>query len=411
MNQVTTLLARRFLWSRHREGFVSFTAVFAFLGIGLGVATLIIVLSVMDGFRAELMNKILSFQGHIVVHPSGQKGPWDYKPLQAELRSIDAIQSVTPVIERQSILFKKGIAQGVLVYGMSQEDLTIRLPQLDHDVAKLFDLEEGIILGHKLAQKLYAQIGDHVTLASPDGDATAFGTLPRMRSFKVIGVFDAGMHTYDSGVAFIPLAQAQNFFNLPQTVTGLEINLHHPERASQVADLIKRHVPATFHLVDWQRSNSTYMAALQVERNVMFLILSLIILIASFNILTSMTFLVKDKSRDIAFLRAMGASRPMIYRAFYRISMVIGFCGVVSGLSLGIFITLNLETLRGWLQSLTGTELFSPELYYLSQLPAILSLNNIVDVCLYTMIIVAFSGLYPAWKAASLNYLKILRNG
>lgn len=407
----TSLLARRYLWSRQRDGMVSITAVFAFLGIALGVATLIIVLSVMDGFRTELIRKILSFQGHIVVHTLKKEGIQKYEALQKEILTLPSVESATPLLERQSILLHKGLAQGVMMRGVSADDLKKRFPVLKAGSMEGFDAGEGVILGYKLAQKLYVDVGDHVTLVSPESNQTAFGPIYPMRPMKVVGLFDAGMFTYDSGVAFMPLVHAQGFYRLPQAVTSMEITLHNPDESLDITKLLMKRLPPQYRLTDWQQSNSTYMAALQVERNVMFLVLSLIILIASFNIITGMTFLVKDKARDIAFLRSQGASRRMIYSVFYRISLVIGMLGVVCGIGLGILITLNLETLRLWIQKMTGAQLFAPELYYLSQLPAVLSWKDVGHVSLFTFLLVGCSAIYPAWKASSLNPLAILRNG
>jgi lipoprotein-releasing system permease protein len=393
---------------------VSVTTGLAFLGIMLGVATLVIVLSVMDGFRLELTEKLVSMHGHIRVLASSRAGlrEKDADGLGKRFQACGpGILNVTPLVERQAMILRQGVACGAVVYGMSGADLQNRCPPLAEGSWEGFDPDDGIILGHRLARQLFVTVGDTVTLMSPEGEMTGFGTLPRMRSFRVQGLFDAGMYAQDSTVAFAGLEATQAFFNLPGAVTALDIRLQDPGLAPELAARISPLVAAGVRVVDWQRANLSTMAALQVERNVMFLILSLIILIASFNIITGMTFLVRDKAKDIAFLRSIGASRLTIAMIFYRIALIIGLGGVVCGVVLGVVITLNLESLRQVVQSLTGTPLFAPELYYLSQLPAVLKADNVVVVSLWTLGLVVLAGFWPAWRASRTDMLGVLRQG
>ena len=383
------IVAMRYLRARRAEGFISVIALFSLLGIALGVATLIVVLSVMNGFREELLTRILGLEGHLTVQPvSGSLTEFD--DLAARLRGVKGVTTVRPVIYGEVMATTERSADGALVRGIRMEDLradgTVGSGIVEGSLDAI-DLDNDVIIGYRLAQRLGVRVGDLVTLLSPQGTASPFGTVPRTRAYRVGAIFDIGMLQYDSRQIFMPIGAAQIFFRKGDGVSALEVRLDDPAEVDRARELI---FPLTegSRLTDWQQINSQYFTALQVERNVMFLILTLIILVAAFNIISSLIMLVKDKGSDIAILRTMGATRGMVMRIFFIAGASIGLVGTMLGLALGLAFAANIETIRRWLESLTGTELFAAEIYFLSQLPAKID---------------------PSWRAARLDPVEALR--
>ncbi|MFH1803406.1 MAG: lipoprotein-releasing ABC transporter permease subunit [Pseudomonadota bacterium] len=407
------MVAFRYLRPRREEGFVSVIAIFSLLGIMLGVATLIIVMSVMNGFRAELLGRILGLNGHISVYAQSPDGLPDYEDIERKIRETGNITLVTPVVEGQVMATKDNRASGAIVRGMRASDIAGRATIADNIVfGSLDDFtgDDSILMGARLAMKLGVGVGDTVNLISPKGNVTAFGTVPRMRAYRIVGLFDIGMYEYDSGFIFMPLEAAQTYFRLPEKITHFEVMLEKPsELASSMNDLLRNLSGESLRLVDWQKSNSSFFNALQVERNVMFLILTLIILVAAFNIISGMVMLVKDKGRDIAILRTMGATRSSVMKIFFLSGASIGVLGTLSGLILGVLFCLNIENIRQFIQTLTGTDLFSAEIYFLSQLPADMDVGEVVMVCVMALTLSFLATIYPAWRASRLDPVEALR--
>ncbi len=404
------LIAYRYLRSPRQEGFISVIAGFSFLGIALGVATLIIVMSVMNGFREELLTRIIGMRGHIVVH--GIQAPIkDYKPMTDLVRQIPGVEAAYSVVERQAIITFKSQARGVSVHGIDQADLKQRsIIATNIKAGSLEDFkEDSLLIGSRLAEQMHLCVGDKLIMLTPEGNVTAFGTVPRQKSFIIKGVFEVGMHDYDKNVVFMPLDTSQSLFKLPDQISHIEIFSKHLELASQLTYVVQKTLGNHVQALDWQHGDNQIFHAVQVERNVMFLILTLIILIASFNIVSSLIMLVKDKTKDIAILRTMGAGRYSMMRIFFLTGATIGVVGTLSGVALGLCFSLNIESIRQFLQGLTGTELFSEEIYFLSQLPAKVDWSEVVTVIVMALFLAFLATLYPAWRAAKLDPVEALR--
>lgn len=405
------MVAMRYLRARRQEGFISVIAWFSLMGIGLGVATLIIVMSVMNGFREELLTRILGINGHLSVQ--GQTAQLkDFDALADRVKFVDGVVSVTPLIEGQVMATGRGVAQGALVRGIRPDDLERRKIVSEKIVRGALEDFKGnntVVIGQRLARKMGLRVGDRITLISPRGNATAFGTVPRTASYKIAATFEIGMFEYDSSFIFMPLEAAQVYFKMPKAVSNLEVFINDPDRALEVRGRIVRNVKNVGRIHDWQQANASFFNAIQVERNVMFLILTLIILVAAFNIISSMIMLVKDKGKDIAILRTMGATRGMVMRVFFLAGASVGVIGTVGGSFLGIAFANNIETIRQWLQGLTGTELFAAEIYFLSQLPAVIDWNEVVSVIVMAFALSFLATLYPSWRAARLDPAEALR--
>jgi lipoprotein-releasing system permease protein len=404
------MVAIRYLRARRREGFISVIAWFSLLGIALGVATLIIVMAVMNGFREELLSRILGINGHLSVYgQTHQLAGFD--PLAERLRKVPGVVKVIPIIEGQVMATARGVATGAVVRGIRVEDLQKRaIVSGNIQSGRVQDFTKNtVILGSRLAQKLGVGVGDKVTLISPQGKVTAFGSVPRMRAYKIAATFNIGMYEYDSGFIFMPLDSAQVYFQLPEAVTNLEVFVTDPNRARPIGRTILETVKGVGRLHDWQQVNKSFFNAIQVERNVMFLILTLIILVAAFNIISSLIMLVKDKGRDIAILRTMGATRGMIMRIFFLAGASVGVIGTLGGFGLGMAFTSNIESIRQWIQGLTGTDLFAAEIYFLSQLPAVVDPVEVIAVVLMGLGLSFLATLYPSWRAARLDPAEALR--
>jgi len=404
------MIALRYLRARRQEGFISVIAWFSLLGIALGVATLIIVMSVMNGFREELLGRILGLNGHLSVF--GQTNViTGFDTLAAKVKGVPGVVSVTPLVEGQVMVTAKGASRGALVRGIAKSDLLKRKTLAANIRSGSLDDFRGdsVVVGDRLAERLGLRVGDRITLISPQGNVTVFGTVPRMRAYRIAATFHIGMYEYDSTFVFLPLSTAQVYFRLPRAVSNLEVFVDNPDNARRIGAQVLKAIGGQGRVHDWQQANSSFFNAIQVERNVMFLILTLIIVVAAFNIISSLIMLVKDKGKDIAILRTMGATRGMIMRVFFIAGASIGVIGTLGGLGLGIAFTENIESIRQWIQGLTGADLFAAEIYFLSQLPAVVDPSEVTAVVLMGLGLSFLATIYPAWRAARLEPAEALR--
>lgn len=405
------MVAFRYLRARRKEGFISVIAGFSLAGIGLGVATLIVVMAVMNGFRHELLGRILGINGHIGVY--GASAPLsEFDTLTDRIRTLTGVTMVIPTVEGQVFVSSPGGGgTGAIVRGVRPEDLLARpiFARNWRGNPSEFAGDDSVVLGYRLAEKLGVAVGDTVTLISPKGSATAFGTVPRMRGYRVAGTFNVGMFEYDSGFVFMPLPAAQTFFRLPDAVSQIEVFLDDPDRVPTTRRELSELTAGSARIYDWQQANANFFNAVQVERNVMFLILTLIILVAAFNIISSLIMLVKDKGRDIAILRTMGATRGMIMRIFFLSGASVGVAGTVFGTVLGVWFATHIEAIRQFIQSIIGRELFAAEIYFLTQLPARVETGEVVTVVLMALGLSFAATIYPSWRAARLDPVEALR--
>ena len=401
----------RYLRSRRREGFISVIAWFSLLGIALGVATLIIVMAVMNGFRQELLSRILGLNGHVTIVGMDNRIE-DFDTAVKEVSTLDGVVSVTPIVEGQVMVTRSSAARGAVVRGVRVDDLFARSVIDDSlsDAAKqAFAAGDSILIGWRLAEQMGLLRGGSLKLISPNGAVTAFGSVPRVRSYNIAGTFEVGMYEYDSSFIFMPLEAAQIFFQSENAVTNLSVMLERANDAPETALKMLAVAPRGALVQDWQRVNASFFNAIQVERNVMFLILTLIILVAAFNIISSLIMLVKDKGRDIAILRTMGATRGTIMRVFFLSGASVGVFGTLAGFALGLAFSLNIESIRQVIQGMTGTDLFAAEIYFLSQLPAVVDPSEVITVVTMGLVLSFLATIYPSWRAARLDPAEALR--
>ncbi len=405
------MLSLRYLRARRKEGFISVIAGFSFLGIMLGVATLIIVMAVMNGFRNELLDKILGLNGHLLIQPL-EKPLTDWEEVAARISAVKGIRLAAPIVEGQALASSPFNAGGVLVRGIRLKDLE-GLPSIVNNIKQGslggFDEGQGVAIGRRLADQLSLRAGDNITLVAPRGAVTPMGTTPRIKVYKIAAVFEIGMSEYDSAFVFMPLKEAQAYFNRAGDVTAIEVYTDNPDRVDRYRKAVTEAAKRPIYMVDWRQRNATFFNALQVERNVMFLILTLIVLVAALNIVSGLIMLVKDKGQDIAILRTMGATQGAIMRVFLITGAAIGVVGTLFGFLLGVVVCLNIESIRQFLSWLTSTELFSPELYFLSHLPAHMDTNETTAVVVMALTLSLLATLYPSWRAARLDPVEALR--
>jgi lipoprotein-releasing system permease protein len=405
------MIAARYLRAKRQESFISVISLFSLIGIALGVATLIIVMSVMNGFKVELLKSILGLSGHVTIQAQMGSLP-NFDRVAQRIKGVPGVVRVTPIVDGQAMASQDNYNTGVIVRGIRQSDLARLTPlaeKLRAGSLAYFDRDDVVIVGSGLAAKLGVQVGGDITLIAPKGNITPFGTTPRVKTYHVISTFRIGNTLYDSNYIFMPLKEAQLYFNYGDTVSGVEVMLTDPEAdLALLPDLTKAAGPMT-RAVPWQDINSAFFEAIQVESNVMFLILSLIILVAALNIVSGLIMLVKDKSPDIAILRTMGATRGAVMRVFFIAGASIGVMGTLIGFVIGVVFCANIENIRQALSRLTGTPLFDPTVYFLSRMPAQMAPGQVAAVVVMALALTFLATLYPSWRAARLDPVEALR--
>lgn len=411
-SQFEWLVALRYLRARRADGFVSVIAGFSFLGIMLGVATLIVVTSVMNGFHRELMDKIMGVNGHAFIQ--GVETPLtDWDEVSAKIARIPGVTLAIPMVEGTAGISTQFGQSGVLARGVREKDL-VRLPGIAGNVRDGaltgFDSAGGVAIGMRLAETLGVRVGDKVSLLIAKGAQTPFGVAPRIKAYNVVAIFSIGMSEFDNVFVYMPLAEAQAFFNKDREATVIEAFVDDPDRMDEFRLALDKAVTRPLIVTDWRQRNRTFFETLQVEKNILFIILSLIVIVAAFNIVSGLTMLVKDKTQDIAILRTIGATRGAVLRIFMIIGASIGVTGALAGFGLGLLLAKNLDAIRLLLNKALDANLFPAEFYFLSRLPAIVDPREVGVIVGMTLLIAILASIYPAWKAAALDPIEALRH-
>jgi lipoprotein-releasing system permease protein len=400
-------ISKRYLTSSNKEGFVSVISWFSFIGIALGVATLIIVMSVMNGFREELLTRLIGMRGHIIIQENISFMN-NYESLVKKISSNKDVRLTLPIIERQGVVLAHNLAHGVMIRGIDP----ISIPQYDllRDSLQNYSVDafvsESVFIGKKLATKLRVSVGDSITLIIPETHVTAFGSLPKQKRLIVRDIFEVGMNDFDKNMILIPLKSAQKIFKMPEQIDYIEVFGKQMNQAEKLCAQFQKELGNNYLVKEWQFKDSQVLHAVNVQRNVMFLILILIILVASFNIISGLIILVKDKTRDIAILRTMGMTRYSIMQIFLFVGSSIGIGGTLLGTTLGLVVSLNIENIRQALQKLLGTELFDSEIYFLTQLPSKTDWHDVIFICGMSLVLSFLATLYPSWRAGQQDPIK-----
>jgi lipoprotein-releasing system permease protein len=409
------MLAGRYLRARRSEGGVALISIISFVGITLAVSVLIIVMSVMNGFRAELLGKILGFNGHVFVTGGVLDGAARDPAVQRILK-VPGVTQAVPVIEAQAIAMGPNQITGAIVRGVSPKDLkATRIVAGNITKGDLRGFGQGdyggdvVVVGERLAEQLGVKPGDNISLISPSGGATAFGGTPLQKSYVVGATFTAGMSQYDQAYIFMPLAQAQLFFGREDTIDAIEIRVADPDKAPQLKAAISHAAGPTALVADWTQRDASYWGALKVERNVMRLILMLLVVIAALNIISSLVMLVKNKGRDIAILRTMGAGQGSILRIFFMAGGAIGALGTAAGLALGALVSIYIGPLQSFVEWATGQAVFSSDVYFLNRLPAKVDWLEVSIIVGFSLAASFLCTLPPAWRASRLDPVEALR--
>ncbi len=405
------MIALRYLRARRAHGSISVIAGFSFAGIVLGVAALIVVMSVMNGFRHDLLDKIIGLNGHMFLQ--GAETPLtDYEAVTDRVAKVPGVRFALPLVEGQALASSPYNSSFALVRGIREADLR-RLPGVGANIIQGtldgFDEGRGAVVGARLAEHLGLRVGDKITLLAPGGAQTPFGVTPRRKAYPVAATFQVGMSNFDNTFIFLPLPEAQAYFNQDGRANVIEVYVEDPDHMDDVRERIEPALQRPMISVDWRERDKTFFDALNVERNVMFSILTLIVLVAALNIISGLIMLVQDKSHDIAVLRTMGATKGAVMRIFLITGATIGVVGTTAGLALGLLVAHNVETIRQGLNWLLGANLFPAELYFLSQLPSRVEAGDVVAVVAMALVLSLAATIYPSWRAATLDPVEALR--
>jgi len=415
-NAFERLVAGRYLRARKGERFVSIIAIFSLVGIALGVATLIVVTSVMTGFQRELVNRILGVNGHITLDAYQGEKITEFEQLAAAIAGVPGVIAALPVLDGQVFLTTQGSQGGTggLVRGITAASLR-KIPQISERIVagSLADFqgEDALAIGVSLARNNRLTIGSRLTLISPQGAATAFGNMPRIKPYKVVAIFDSGLATFNNNVVFLSLPAAQVFFMKENAATGIDIRLADPEQASATLERI-RPLLAGRDLVarDWRRANDGIIAVLQIQKDTMFIVLGMIILVAAFNVISSLIMLVKDKRRDIAVMRTMGAESGAILRIFIMCGAFVGVAGTALGTLMGVLVCRNIVAIQHMIEAITGGQVFDRNVFMLTDLPSGVEWGGVVNVVILALTLSLLATLYPSWHAARTDPVEVLRN-
>ena len=409
------MVAGRYLRARKGERFVSIIAIFSLVGIALGVATLIVVSSVMSGFQTELVNRALGVSGHVSIEAYAGEKIEGYAELAAAMRGLPEITSVLPVLDGQVLVSVPQAGQrGALVRGVLRDDLRAVPAIGGHIIAGSldeFDGDDAMVVGAGLATSYRLRPGSRVTLLSPEGAATAFGVVPRVRAFKVVAVFDAGLSDYNNSVVFLPLAMAQTFFQKDNAVTGFQIRVTDPSRAEAILPGLRALLGGRQLLLrDWRHSNDQIIGILQIQKDTMFIVLGMIILVAAFNVISSLIMLVKDKTADIAVLRTIGAGSGAILRIFLMCGGFVGVSGTLIGTAIGVVVCRNIVAIQHFIENVTGGQVFDSRAFLLTTLPDQVDWSDVSRVVVLGLALSLLATVYPSWKAARTDPVEALRH-
>jgi lipoprotein-releasing system permease protein len=408
----------RYLKAKRKQFFMSINSIISIAGVFLGVMTLIIVLAVMNGFETDIKEKILGTHSHVILLKQGAGGISNYSALIEQVKGYERVVSASPFIYNEGMLTSKANVSGVVIRGIDP-DSAVEVTNIGRAMmdGSLSDLKKhggdgavaGIIIGKELARHLGAFLNEPVTVISPMGTITPMGMVPRMKQFKVMGIFNVGMYEYDSKLAYISLKEAQRFFNMGDNVTGIEIKVDDVYRAKEVAGIIQRDLGFPYWTRDWMEMNKNLFSALRLEKVIMFIILFLIVFVAAFNIVSTLIMVVMEKNKDIAILKSMGATARSILKIFIVEGLIIGTLGTVLGALLGMLAAINMETIAGYVEKVLGFEVFSRDVYYLDRFPSELNPVDVVIIVIVALVLCFLATLYPAWKASKLDPVEALR--